>query len=54
MSLEEKLTGEEKQSEEENMSTLKVNRHKRRVLTVPQTPEDSRLGASANKELLHK
>lgn len=54
MSLEEKLTGEEKQSEEENMSTLKANRHQRIVLTVPQTPEDSRLGASANKELLHK
>lgn len=44
MSLEENLTGEEKQSEGGNMSTLKENRHKRRELTVPQTPEDSGLG----------
>lgn len=35
MSLEENFTGEGKQSEEGTMSTLKENRHKRRVLTVP-------------------
>jgi hypothetical protein len=43
-SLEENLTGEGKQSEEGNMSTLKDNRHKTRGLTTPQTPEDSGQG----------
>lgn len=54
MSLEENLTGERKHSEEGNMSTLKEHRHKRRGLTVPQIPEDRRLWAAVNKELLHK